>query len=259
MSSSLRHFGQSLGQASVSSMAAKLGLTRPLSVRDMIRNFGTPVEPKLHLDWLEGDFPKHPVQHPPDSTSVPSNVEGGVTLAWDDPGKGSPRTATAWTLHFKTGNGPDQIFRQTFPSLEQPLDFATVYSWSVAPENEFGPGVPSSSFNFVTAPSGPPLPPPPPVAPSISVSSSGSGQTSIFVVTGSGFLPNHNVRIRVVDDALKETDFNQSSDGSGKLNATLRIPCISRLTVHISATDGRPSSSDLTGVLFSNTFNIPCP
>jgi hypothetical protein len=67
------------------------------------------------------------------------------------------------------------------------------------------------------------------------------------------------VRIRVVDDALNERDTHQSADGSGHLNARLPIPCNSGLGLHFSATDGRPDSSDLTGFLWSNTFNIPCP
>jgi hypothetical protein len=113
------------------------------------------------------------------------------------------------------------------------------------------------------APSPPPSPPPPlpPVKPTIAVSSSGSGQSSVFVVSGSGFSPNRDVRIRVVDDAFPphERDFNQSADGAGKLNARLGIPCNSGQGLHFSATDGRPDPSDLTGVLFSNTFNTSCP
>jgi hypothetical protein len=99
----------------------------------------------------------------------------------------------------------------------------------------------------------------PPVHPTIGVTSSGTGQSSVFTVTGSGFLPSSNVRIRVVDDQLTERDFNQSSDAQGKLNARFSLPCISGLTLHFSATDGRPDASDLTGVLFSNTVNSSCP
>jgi hypothetical protein len=126
-------------------------------------------------------------------------------------------------------------------------------------------------FNFTVtsaAPQPPPRPPPrlppPPVKPTISVSSSGSGQGSVFVVSGSGFSgvspnkPNKDVRIRVVDADFHEMDFHQSADGSGNLNAKLGIPC-SPGGLHFSATDGRPDFSDLTGFLWSNTFNIPCP
>jgi hypothetical protein len=93
----------------------------------------------------------------------------------------------------------------------------------------------------------------------ISVSSSGSGQAALFVVSGSGFSPNHDVRIRVVDDVLNERDFNQSTDSGGRLNARVGIPCNSGLAMHFSATDGRSDPTDLTGLLWSNTFNMPCP
>jgi hypothetical protein len=96
----------------------------------------------------------------------------------------------------------------------------------------------------------------PTTPPTIGVSSETGG---VFIVTGSGFLPNRNIRIRVVDDAFAELDFNQSSDEQGKLNARVSFSCQSGLTLHFSATDGRPSAQDLTGFLFSNTFNIPCP
>jgi hypothetical protein len=95
--------------------------------------------------------------------------------------------------------------------------------------------------------------------PTISVSSSGAGGGSAFAVLGSKFSSNHDVRIRVVDDRLAERDFHQSADSSGALNAKFGVPCISGLTLHFSATDGRPNQSDLTGVLWSNTFNIACP
>jgi len=103
------------------------------------------------------------------------------------------------------------------------------------------------------------VPPPPPIPPTISVASSGSDQSSVFMVSGSGFTPNHDVRIRVVDDGFNELDFHQSTDSSGKLNARLGIPCNAGGTLHFSATDGRSDPSNDTGFLWSNTFNIPCP
>ena len=122
-------------------------------------------------------------------------------------------------------------------------------------QNKAGDG-PVSTSTFTV--SGPP-PPPPPVKPTISVTSSGSGQSSVFVVSGSGFTLNHDVRIRVVDDALNERDFHQSADGSGNLSARLGIPCVAGGGLHFSATDGRPDPSDLTGLLWSNTFTTSCP
>lgn len=102
------------------------------------------------------------------------------------------------------------------------------------------------------------IPPPPPI---ISVSSTGAGTGSNFVVAGSGFLANVDILIRVVDDAFppNKHDFHQSSDAQGRLNARFSLPCNSGGTLHFSATDSRANPADLTGLLFSNTFNLPCP
>jgi transcriptional regulator GlxA family with amidase domain len=63
------------------------------------------------------------------------------------------------------------------------------------------------------------------------------------------------VRIRVVDDALNERDFQQSADSFGKLNARLGIGCNSGITMHFSATGGRPDPSDASR-LFVRDGNI---
>lgn len=95
--------------------------------------------------------------------------------------------------------------------------------------------------------------------PSISVSVEGSGATSVFVVTGSGFLPNHVVHVRVVDDALNTLFFQQSSDGSGQFKLRQGIRCNTGGALHFSANDGRPDPHDLTGTLWSNTVTTSCP
>lgn len=102
----------------------------------------------------------------------------------------------------------------------------------------------------------------PPKRPQItSVRSEGSGGDAVFTVEGKEFQPGHDVRVRVVDDQLQEINFHQSADSEGKLTARQPIPCISGLTLHFTATDGRsvPPSVDQTGFLWSNTFNISCP
>lgn len=106
-----------------------------------------------------------------------------------------------------------------------------------------------------------PLPkrkPLPTTPPSISVSTEGSG-ASVFVITGSGFLPNHVVHIRVVDDALTTVFFQQSSDGSGQFKLRQSIQCITGLALHFSANDERSDPHDHTGTLWSNTFTTSCP
>lgn len=102
-------------------------------------------------------------------------------------------------------------------------------------------------------------PQPPKQQPTISVSSQGQGGGSIFTVTGSGFLPNHTVTIRVVDDALHTLYYQQSSNSSEQLNFRQGIACNSGLGLHFSATDGRSDPQDVTGSLWSNTFTISCP
>ena len=100
---------------------------------------------------------------------------------------------------------------------------------------------------------------PPVQHPTISVSNQGTGTSSVFTVTGSQFLPNHTVTIRVVDDALHTLLYHQSSTANGQLNLRQSISCNSGLALHFSATDGRSDSQDLTGNLWSNTFTISCP
>jgi hypothetical protein len=101
--------------------------------------------------------------------------------------------------------------------------------------------------------------PPPSTKPSISVSSRGSGSGAQFTVTGSGFLANKIVTIRVVDDALNMTSFQQSSDASCRISANLSYSCSSGHSLAFSANDGRPDPNDLTGILWSNTVTTPCP
>src|SRR5215831_2758367 len=131
MTGSVRHFAQLVGQSTLGDMAMKLGVSRPISVRDIFKRFGVPLQQDLSLVWAEGNFPKHPVNHLPNDNNVPVDIEGGVTLSWKDSGKDSQRAATTWLLHFKVGNGSDQIFRLSFPGFSVPLDFDTVYEWSV--------------------------------------------------------------------------------------------------------------------------------
>lgn len=106
------------------------------------------------------------------------------------------------------------------------------------------------------APPPSPSPPPPTAKPVISVASDGKGA---FTVTGTGFLGSATVRIRVVDDALAEKDFYQSSVPDGSLQFPTGKICVFPGQLHFSATDGRPDKDDLTGVLWSNTVTSTCP
>jgi hypothetical protein len=61
----------------------------------------------------------------------------------------------------------------------------------------------------------------PRLSPNISVSTAGSGLGAVFTVTGSGFMPNSPVYLRVSDSAGRMGTLTQSADGSGRLNAVL--------------------------------------
>jgi hypothetical protein len=112
-----------------------------------------------------------------------------------------------------------------------------------------------------TPPQPTPTPTPLPQKPSISVSANQSGGVAngAFTVTGSGFLPNTTVNIRVVDDALTTLFFNQSSSASGGLNFVTGKLCQLPGRLHFSANDGRTDHNDLTGTLWSNTVTMMCP
>jgi len=111
----------------------------------------------------------------------------------------------------------------------------------------------------IPTPTPTPIPTPLPSKPSINVSTEGSGATSVFVITGSGFLHNHAVHVRVVDDALTTVFFQQSSDGSGQFKLRQSIQCITGLALHFSANDERADPHDHTGTLWSNTVTTSCP
>ena len=101
-----------------------------------------------------------------------------------------------------------------------------------------------------------PLPPAPP--PTISATTEGRGAGTILVVTGSGFLHDKAVTVRVVDDVFHERNFPEKSTALGGLNVRIPLPCNGGLPFHVSATDSRPAPGIL-GVVFSNNFTSTCP
>ncbi|MBV9672634.1 MAG: hypothetical protein JO076_07390 [Verrucomicrobia bacterium] len=253
---SLIQYARLLGSNTVIGMAEKVGLTRPpppISVHNLVALAGRMIVPFAPVDLQ----PQNGAQ----------DISNNPDLFFRDPEAGTPAAAGQFQFivtqndvivdpsHKLTGAAvtPSPL---TPPNIKWlfplPPGEVTLTVWG---QNKAGTGPASSStFTVVGLP-----PPPPEVKPSIAVSSSGSGQGSVFVVTGSAFLPNKDVRIRVVDDLGNERDFHQSADGVGNLNTRLGVPCNSGLELHFSATDGRSDPSDLTGFLWSNTFNVPCP
>jgi len=166
MSFSLRHLALATGAGTLAAIAQRVGApTRPISLRALFSQFATPLQAAdLHLTWLEGGTPQHPVNHPPDATGVPLDA----TLNWSDPGKGSWRAAKSWLLRFQRGNQPsEQVVG--FNSAGFPLGYTTMYLWSVVPMNEFGSGAASPTFAFKTqdapGPAPGPAPAPGPIPP----------------------------------------------------------------------------------------------
>lgn len=116
------------------------------------------------------------------------------------------------------------------------------------------------SLHIVEEPQNPPVGPTPVTPePAITVATEGSGDSAVFVIDGVRFVADATVTVRVVDDALAQRSFQQTSDSEGELHMRQHIPCLSGLPLHVSATDSRPDSNDLTGVLWSNTVTLSCP
>ena len=103
----------------------------------------------------------------------------------------------------------------------------------------------------------PPDEPQRPVKPFIAVHGNGDGS---FIVSGSNFLPNTTVHIRVVDTAFTTRWFDHTSNREGKIEdyPTGRI-CQLPGQLFFSANDGRSDREDLTGTLWSNTVTTTCP
>jgi hypothetical protein len=115
----------------------------------------------------------------------------------------------------------------------------------------------TKSFDvFVRAKDVPPPDPPTISKPAISVQSNGEGS---FVVSGTNFLPNATVHIRVVDAALTNVWFHHTSTSQGTLQYPTGRICQLPGQLFFSANDGRKDQQDLTGTLWSNTVTTTCP
>jgi hypothetical protein len=154
----------------------------------------------------------------------------------------------------RQGNGPDSF---SFFTVDDPGFF--VYEVTRVGIPNTGITTLKKTFDIIArAKPEPPPPPPPSPPPTISATTEGTGAGTILVVTGSGFLRNKTVTVRVVDDVFHERNFQQSSTTAGELKMRISLPCNSGLPFHVSATDSRPAPGIL-GVLFSNNVTLPCP
>jgi hypothetical protein len=89
--------------------------------------------------------------------------------------------------------------------------------------------------------------PEPPVAPTITARD--------HVVTGTGFLPNHEVTIRITRSGEEISDYlTYVTDGDGHLYCEL--PKGAAGTSYIAATDHRPDLGGMCGRLWSNNCTL---
>jgi hypothetical protein len=75
------------------------------------------------------------------------------------------------------------------------------------------------------------------------------------LVTGSGFLPDHNVTIRITRSGEDIDDYlAYATDGDGSLRSEL--PSSVTGTLYIAATDHRPDPDGACGLLWSNICTL---
>jgi hypothetical protein len=202
----------------------------------------------------------------PTILAPPNNGAGQAqrpTLAWSDPGAGSIHQASQFLVELAPaaiGLGGGLIVNEALAAtqfaLPNDLAFSTAYIWRVTGfvgDPGFEIRGPASTAQFTVKAAQPP-PPPKPVIDSVAK----DGASGQYAVKGKNFLASHAVHIRVVNsDTLQSNFYQANSDASGKLDAKLGLPQLPAGThLAFSANDERPDPSDLTGTLWSNTFNI---
>ncbi|MGF6870602.1 hypothetical protein [Paraburkholderia sp. MM5477-R1] len=177
------------------------------------------------------------------------------TLKWRDPGAGTVHQATQFLVELApaaSGFGGGLIVNQALPNTQYALPinlaFGVSYVWRVTGfvgDPGFEIRGPSTTAQFaVTAK---------PVIDSVARDVSDK-----FEVKGKNFLVSHAVHIRVVNsDTLQSDSFPANSDAAGNLDAKLTLPALPAGThLAFSANDERQDAGDLTGTLWSNTFNL---
>lgn len=88
-----------------------------------------------------------------------------------------------------------------------------------------------------------------PAAPAITV-------TPVGVVVGVGFLPDHEVTVRITRRGEDVSDYlTYASDSNGHLYADLPATAVTGM-LEIAATDHRPDRDDACGRLWSNTTTL---
>ena len=239
-----------LGLANIRTLLTKYG--RPSSMRAIIQLLENLTPLTLEADLIGNHYGEEPFE-----PIVRLNACGGITFG----------TYLEYIL-----NGEKALIEDQIDYVKAPHNFNI---------NQLGPGewqlivkrAGISNTGFVSfsktlplitvsahhqnpPPSRPPIPPANP--PIISASTEGAGAGTVLIVTGSGFLPNKIVTVRVADDVFHERNFQQTSTISGELKMRISLECNSGQPFHVSATDSR-NAAGILGVLFSNNVTLSCP
>ena len=91
---------------------------------------------------------------------------------------------------------------------------------------------------------------------------SGSGESTVFHLTGSGFIAGAEVTIRgarVGADGVFNVYWTTQALPQGAIAIDLPVPCLSGISISFSANDGRRDPHDLTDRFWSNTVTPSCP
>src|SRR5262249_10067484 len=98
--------------------------------------------------------------------------------------------------------------------------------------------------------------------PILNVSATGSGESTVFKLTGSRFRGGFQVTVRGVrlgDGQAFEWYWLTQALEDGTIDFPITLPCVSGVVIHFSANDGRVDASYLPNRLWSNTVPATCP
>lgn len=254
---------------------AKLAIGNKLRVSQSICELRTQPE---KIVTVVRPVPASPILEKPPQGAT--GVDRKPALSWRDPNAGQDGRADSYELEVKRGSTvivPSTPITGTSFQIATELNYGANYTWQVRAKNTSGvSGFASSSFTVKPEP-----PPPPPVIDSY--------DRNTFTLKGKNFLPSHTVYVRltvtgsvinaygtVINDLRTTFPLLQfTSDSAGNLSAVINpsnvLPalliddlgnyvygCAPGEKLSFSAHDGRSNSSDITGILWSNTLTITC-
>ncbi|NUR29738.1 MAG: hypothetical protein HOV83_28470 [Catenulispora sp.] len=235
-----------------------------LSGRDTGDLWGISLHPSANLFRRTADSLWQPVEGGRDKSwaDISVSFEGKVWLVATD--------GTVWTttdgisyLKVSADSGFTRIMASRFESPWAVKADGTLWAWWPKPTTPIPPAPPAPA----PPPPAPPVPPPSAVRPQLTVTTTGSGDSTVFHFTGSGFLPSSattrvdvTIRGARIDDGGVPTFYwvTQSSD-QGTMTYDLPLACVPGLRISFSANDGRRDPHDFTDRFWSNTVTVSCP